>query len=367
MEPRHINDIQREIYRQLAANGGYLTDAHPGSVLYSLTRSFAAAALTSDQILYETTEGFFLNTAKGKQLDYRAAEYGVFRRPATAASGFVLVRARTPGIVIDRNTVFTEPLTGIQLKCTVDERITAPEEVEVKVPVVATRPGRAGNLTAGTRLLINIARSVPNENSLLIEAYVGAARNLQGQVLGGLAGGQDEESDAKLRARAIKQLRSRQACTEEAILNLVNADSRVNWATLHSPFPGHTQIWVEINTEDKAPVLNDLTLLANNVRPVGTTIAVHAIRTEPVDFEVEFQCSENTNYNQLNDEVETLLWDYCYNLPYSKPLRRGNLIYRLQQITSATFLKLSKPESDVTPPENTALRPGNIVIKHDVY
>jgi len=367
MEPRRIDDIQREIYRQLAVNGSYLTDAHPGSVLYSLTRSFAAAALTSDQILYETTEGFFLSTARGKYLDYRAAEYGVFRRPATAAAGFVLVRARTSGVVVDRNTVFTEPLTGIQLICTVEERIAIPEEVEVRVPVVATRPGRAGNLTAGTRLIMNNVRNAPNESSFEVEAYVGAARNLQGQVLGGLTGGQDEESDAQLRARAIKQLRTRQACTEEAMLNLINADSRVNWATLHSPFPGHTQIWVEINTEDKTPVLNDLTVLANNVRPVGTTVAVHAIRTEPVEFEVEFQCGENTDYNRLNDEVETLLWDYCYNLPYGKPLRRSALIYRLQQINVAKFLRLVKPESDVNPPANTALRPGNIVIKHDVY
>jgi len=364
MEMRQVTDVQREIYRQLALNGSYLTDRTPGSVLYSLTRSFAAAALAGDQLLFDLSQDFFLSTARGERLDYRAAEYGVFRRQATYAHGYVLVRPREGDFVLRKGTVFIEPIRGTQFLSTLDRELTIPEEVEVKVPVVAARPGREGNLAAGTRLIL--PTGMDNELALAVEVTVGISRNLQGEVTGQITGGADEESDEQLRTRARRQLLTRNSCTEEVILNLLYGDHRVNWATVHIPFPGHTQVWVELGVSDVAPVLNDLTNLVNQVRPVGTSISVHQIYTSFVEFEVHFSETPDTDFNILNKAVEDVIWGYCYGLKYQEPLRRSSLIYLLKQINQAKFLKLTKPETDIQPPLRTALRPGSIQVRHSL-
>jgi len=368
LEPRRLEDVQREIYRQLALNGSYLTDATPGSVLYSLTRAFAAAALNGDQLLYEAAQGYFINTAKDKQLDEKAGEFGVFRRGATRAGGHILVRSRESDLRLRPQAVFVEPVTGVQLLVNLTEPIVLPQEVEVKVPVVAARPGKAGNLSPGTRLVyVSEDTNSQTQPELAVEAYVGAARTLQGEIIGGLTGGEDAESDAKLRQRLLRHIQNRNSCTEEAILTLVFSDNRVHWATTHSPFAGHTQVWIETHVTDTTAVLNDLTQLLQSARPLGTTLSVHTISTRAVEFEVHYQSQTNTDFNQLNERVETTIWDYCYRLPYGKPLRRSDLAYQLRQIKEARFLALLKPTEDITPPPMTALRPGNINIRHDVY
>jgi hypothetical protein len=366
MEMRQITDIQREIYRQLAINGSYLTDSTPGSVLYSLTRSFAAAALAGDQLLFDLSQDFFLSTARGERLDHRAAEYGVFRRQATYAQGYVLVRPREGDLVLGRGAVFIEPIRGTQFLSTLNREITIPEEVEVKVPVVAARPGKEGNLPAGTRLILTDEMDAEGKVGLAVEVTVGISRNLQGEVTGQIIGGADEESDEQLRTRVRKQLLTRNSCTEEVILNLLYGDHRVNWATVHIPFPGHTQVWVELGVSDVEPVLNDLTNLVNQVRPVGTSLSVHQIYTSFVDFEVHFSETPSTDFNILNKAVEDVLWSYCYGLKYQEPLRRSSLIYLLKQIDQAKFLRLAQPETDLQPPLRTALRPGSIKVRHSL-
>ena len=366
MEPRRVEDIQREIYRQLALNGSYLTDAHPGSVIYSLTRSFAAASLTGDQLLYEISQDFFLSSARGKMLDYRAAEYGIVRRIAKEARGYVLVRPREAPYVVFKGKVFVEPITGVQFIADLQGSTHIPEEVEVKIPVVAVRPGKAGNLRRGTRL-VPVTEEDLISKTVAVEIIVGTGRNLHGEVIGDLTGGVDEESDAQLRARTLRQIATRESCTEQAVLSLVMTDSRVNWATTHMAFAGHTQVWVELNSSDVILTLNDLTSLVETIRPVGTSISVHQIKITEVNFEVHFQKKSNTDFNYLNEKIEQVLWEYCYNLPYGEPLKKTDLSYHLKQITEGRFLRLATPVNDLFPASQNAFRPGDIQIKHDVY
>jgi len=145
------------------------------------------------------------------------------------------------------------------------------------------------------------------------------------------------------------------------------SDSRVLWATTHLAFAGHTQVWVELIDSDVVLALNDLTTLVNTIRPVGTSISVHQIKITQVDFEVHFQKRRDTDFNILNEEIERTIWEYCYNLPYGKPLKRADLSYYLKRITEGRFLELKLPKDDLVPEPQRAFRPGDIQIKHDVY
>ena len=359
MEPRRIEDIQREIYRQLAVNGSYLTDATPGSVLYSLTRSFAGVALLGDQLLAEVSKDFFLATASGKGLDDRVAEYGVFRKRGTAAYGTVLVRSREGSLTLYPGTVFTEPISGIQLISTLEEQVTAAEEVEVRIAVVARKPGRQGNLPPGVVLHNGVSPS--------LEAVVGGTRNLQGNVIGGLIGGEDEESDEALRQRAITKFMTRESCTEEALLNMAYSDNRVKWATAHLAYPGHTQIWVDLSVEDKNPVLNDLSAALNLIRPVGTSLSVHSAQLQLVPFELSFQKLNETDVSLATEQIETAVWLFCLRLSYGQPLERANLSYTLKQIPNVRFIKVIQPASNLTPDPFSVFRPSHIQINYDVY
>lgn len=358
-EPRRIEDIQREIYRQLQTNNSQLTDATPGSVLYSLTRSFAGVQLTSDQMLYELATRFFLSTASGQALDVRASDYGVQRKPPTRASGYVLMRSKEGSLRIYPGGVLTEPITGLQFITALTSEINAREEVEIKIPITAKVPGAASNLAPGTAMVDSINSTVA--------IVVGALRNVSGHVLGGLTGGADEESDESLRLRAAQTLILRESCTEEALIAAVYADPRVTWATAHRPFAGHTQVWIEVNVPDVTSVLNELNVVLENIRPVGTFISVHGAAVQYVEFSVLFQKIANTDYNEATGAIESTIWDYCLRLHYGAPLRRPDLIYALKKVKAMRFLKLDSPEENVTPASGHVLRPGNVEIKYDVY
>lgn len=355
IEPRSITDTQREIYRLLSTLNSPLTDQSPGSVLYSLTRCFAGVALVGDQLLFQLASRLHPSTASGSDLDDLAANFGVHRRLGERARGYVLVRSLDRNLTIRPGTAFTHPRTHVQyLVEGGEDGYYLPEEVEMRLPVAASRAGAVGNTPAGTALVYLSSASDA------IEVVVGSYRSVHGHPVGDIKGGADTESDEALRIRLFKHLQTRNSCSEAGLLSEFLNDPRVRWATVELPFRGYIRVWVELNAEDTSRTVNDLQRLAEDVRPVGATISVHAVKIQQVEFVLRAYREPGQDRDELTEQLTQAVQRHCRQLPFGQPL-----VYRRlrNELESQHPVRLIAPASDVFPLAGHVLRPDPIEVR----
>ena len=134
-----------------------------------------------------------LSTASGAQLTALAAEYGLTRKPAQKAQGVLRFSIGEDGwysITIPRGSVCTTADGAVNF-VTTQEAVLAAGSRYVLVPAAAEQAGRAGNVRAGT-VVVLVSQPVGIEQVTNLEAF---------------SGGAEEESDEHLRGRLLKLLR----------------------------------------------------------------------------------------------------------------------------------------------------------------
>lgn len=131
----------------------------------------------------------FAQSAQGEELDLRAAERGLTRKPARAAIGSLTFRREKPLWYNARIEEGTVCATAGQVRfVTMEQAVLKTGQTEVTVPALAETGGRSGNAAAGTVTVL--VTPPPSLESVT---------NLQA-----FAGGQDAESDAELRQRLLR-------------------------------------------------------------------------------------------------------------------------------------------------------------------
>lgn len=174
---------------------------------------YGMQAWVADQILADTAEA--------EVLDRHAAIWGVARKPATAAAGY-LVMTGVAGAAIPAGTLL-ERGDGVQYETAAEAVITAEMVPQyggagagtAAVPVRALLPGAAGN-----------AASVPLR---LVSSLSGVASS--GTAV--LSGGADVEDDAGLRARLLARIQEPP-----------HGGSSADYAAWARAVPGVTRAWV---------------------------------------------------------------------------------------------------------------------------
>lgn len=133
----------------------------------------------------------FAQTADGAELERRAQERGLFRKPPVAAHG-ILTFSRTTSLWFDipipAGTVCsTQGENAARYVTTVDSALKA-GTLSVDVPAGAETPGSAGNTQAGT-IVVMVTPPTAMQNVANASAF---------------AGGEDAETDDALRARLLQ-------------------------------------------------------------------------------------------------------------------------------------------------------------------
>lgn len=132
----------------------------------------------------------FLQTASGKQLELRAAEHGVTRKPATAATGVLTFGRSTPlwfPATIPAGTVCATSGQDAARYVTTADVTLGTGELSVNAPAKAEKPGAAGNALSGT---VTVMVTPPPS----VEEVANSAD---------FSGGEDAEGDESLRARLL--------------------------------------------------------------------------------------------------------------------------------------------------------------------
>lgn len=232
----------------------------PNSPSDLLTSGHAAVADLLGQNIYNVQQAAYASTATGSDLDNKAADYNVTRKLGVAASSqnFQLARntAATQNVPVPAGTIITTiPTPTIAaVTFTTNSTVILPAgSTSITVSATCTEAGIAGNLQAGTQLLL--ASSTPGIDSVSLTADI--------------TNGIDQETDDALRTRVLNAISGVAFGSDAWYIQQVTAVTGVDsaYATTNSSQPNVIYIYVA------GP---------NNTVPDQTTIQnVQSIFTKP--------------------------------------------------------------------------------------
>ncbi len=241
----------------------------------------------------------FPQTAAGEYLDRHAALRGLERRRAAPAEGLIRFSVDGPGgadLSIEKGTVCAT--AGLCRFETVERAVLKAGETSVEVPARALEAGTAGNVPAGSILL-------------MVVPPVGVSRCVNAAAF---SGGTDEEEDEALRARVLETYRrmpngANAAFYEQGALSF---DQVCACAVL----PRHRGIGtvdVVVTTRAGLPgaeLLEELGEYFARRREIAVDVKVKAPQVKSVNVSVRAAPREGFSAHQVKNQVEQALRDH---------------------------------------------------------
>lgn len=354
--PRDIAEIEDQIKLALVNQGSSLSDISEGSVLSALIRSFAGSHQKQELFLKEIISSFYVRFAEKSDLDLKAQDESLQRKPGEIAKGSILAKSDEGNIFLTNQSILTDPITGIQVRVELTGGSNLSTNTEVAIPVFALIEGERGNLKAGTRL-ITPAYSAGN-------FLVGTHRTSTGEVCGDLEGGLSPESDVELRQRIINYSISKRKTTEEAIRNSLLQEPSIKWVSVISK-PGLINVWVDSPNLISNTEIVRLTEAAGLVKAAGTVLSVNQATRFIIDVNVFIKPNKLVNLQALTDTVVGVTKNYIQSLPLEGKFELStltDLIYRLDGVLEA---RVDLPSVDIFPGNFSIIRAEKIIVSYD--
>lgn len=326
---RSLTDLINTFKQSLAETGSPLAGFQYGSNTWALMRSISSVIQAQELKAEQLTSRFYLNDARGLDLDLRAEDFDQYRIEATSSQGHVLVRSAAP-LVLPLGTILTSP-NGVQV--TTQAEITA-SSVELPVPVKSLTTSPLANLLPGTQLT--------NPAYPSLEATVGRYRFINGSAQEGLRGGKPRESDDEFRVRIQLSFRSSlpnlQYLLVEAVPNLEEF-----YVQDQSPAPGYVTIYISSREQRDLESIRDS---LERLRPVGVAYRIEMLRYQPISISVRL--SSNLQPDQLQRFLVRIIREYFNNLRpgsiFSPPLLEQ---YLRSFETSYSTIYLTRPTQEI--------------------
>lgn len=359
-EARTLADIQQEFHTFLLEQNSQLTDVNPGSLLYTLSRSFAATQLQTDMLLNDLTSSFYLDTVSGADLDRRATDYSLTRKPGARATGYVLGISRAEGFNVPQGTIFTDPVTNLQFEVGLDQSGNIPVSSfsEVRIPITCTTAGELGNLNAGTRLITPLFP----QGSFVVASH----RTSGGALCGDLIGGLNPESDEGLRLRIRQTILFSRSTSEQAIRSVLLAEASVPWVALRYPKPGIIQVWIDNPSQIPATELYRLKQIVETVKPAGIpVVTTHQAERLLTDINIHILPTQDADLQQLTRTVVGLTNNYLVTLGLGRTFIRTELLQQFSNITGIVKVDLLLPTANVTPGEFQVVRSEKVWVTYE--
>lgn len=291
----------------------------------------------------------FVPYATGKQLEYHAAERGLSRKPAAAASGVLTFSRKTAlwyDVKIPAGTLCATSGDGAVQYETGADAVLQLGRTSVDVPASAQAAGTGGNTEAGT---VCVMLTVPSE----IESVTNAQA---------FTGGSDAESDEDLRARLL-------ACWQEPA-NSANAawyrKAAESCAGVHSAqvvpcADGAGTVTVFLGGDGKAApdaAVQTLQAVFNEKRELGTAVTVKAAQTVPVDVSFRVSAAKGENFMAASLHSQLAVNDYFRTLNVGDPVVISALtvaIFATGFVSDCVFTSVGK-----------AVQPGQLAVPGNI-
>lgn len=247
----------------LAAIGKKLNDYSSSSVIGVILAAIASAIDELNTAISTAQTAAYLSTATGTDLDNKAADYGIYRKQATAAQRTFVATKQTPAVqqyTIPAGALITTiPSAGQSpVTFTVNSLVYFPVGgTSVNIPVTCTSTGTVGNIATGTQLLWGSA--VPGVDGV---QFTDASTGTEGI---------NQETDDELRARALAAFKGLAIGTDAWYIQQALSIEGVTSASVVPGYisPNGVAIYIagEGNTLPTTAQITALQTLLNNTRP----------------------------------------------------------------------------------------------------
>ncbi len=273
----------------------------------------------------------FAQTAQSSQLDLRAQERGITRKPPTAAEGLLTFGRSTPlwysagvpaGTVC--STVGDTPVRYV----TTQDAVLPQGELTVTVPAKAEQGGRAGNTQPGT---VSVMITPPPA----LESVTNTAA---------FSGGEDSEGDGELRARLMQSYAE--------ISNGINAafyrEFCQNYDGVYSAgiIPrenGVGTVGIYLGGRGGVPPQNVIAQVQNGIsalREINATVTVAPAQTVPIGIDITVVPADNSNADDAKAACAQAIDDYFDALSVGEPFllaALGVLILSTEKIKNYSY------------------------------
>ncbi|WP_059044447.1 baseplate J/gp47 family protein [Paenibacillus rubinfantis] len=264
----------------------------------------------------------FASTTYGEYLDLRAAEHGVTRRPAVAATGIVRFTGE-PGRTVPAGTVVATPADEFSAEASMEYETTAAvmldQNGEGMASIRALVPGRAGVVPAG--VIQVMATPVSG---------VTAVTNPEAT-----RGGADVESDELLLERFFSQVRNQGTSGNKAhYLKWAGEVPGVGGAQVEPLWQGPGTVGIYLLDADKRAANPEIVAAAQayidptqdgqgeGTAPAGPIVTVMAAEEVPIDIRVKLTLASGVTMVEVKKNIEDGVRAYLKQLAFVDPLVR---------------------------------------------
>ena len=336
----------QNIYERLKANfvalAADITDFNVGSVIRSLLEAIALGLENLWFYADRIYQACFVATARGDDLDLRAAELGITRKQAAKARGWVRFTGDNGTVIPAGTIVSTSPSVDpvAEFKTTQDVTITGGS---VSAPVEALAAGRSGNVAQGK--ITYVPQTIPGVNSVTNPVAT--------------AGGADTETDEELRSRCVRQWSSTAAGATAEYFRAkaleVEGVAEAQVIGCH-PEPGCVLIRVWSRDEEgrlvpgSPQLIEDVQEYLNrdDVRPVCIRVAVEAPSGVPVDVDVWVSALGGYEWTDVAQAVRGQILGYFETLGPGDDVLVSRLIDVVMEAEGVYDAVVMKPRTNIS-------------------
>jgi len=351
-----------------------LTNFNAGGVTETLLEA-VALVLGSDASTYPgvTQEGAYallsavqaaayILSANGTDLDNKAADVGVYRKAAVAATGVVQFSIAVAGgspTVIPIGTVVgaepADPTASPILYMTIQTAtILTGQTLSNLVEIVAVATGTSGNAQAGA---VNLVYSGPGGTSVTNPNSIGGGENTEG----------DDSPNGGLRARALGAVPNASQCTGAALIEAAESYAGIVSATvvdLTNPMDefalGYVQLYVDDGTGDLGnptnpnhAVINELQMALNGSPGVpglyrAAGVQVNVVGSILLPVVISFGYVYDTAYAStlstpaaIQTAVQLAVFNYVNGLSIGQPLVIAEIIAQVLTVAGVWNVPVS--------------------------
>lgn len=307
-----------------------------GSFVYDLIAAMAVELGISYAELERVLMLAFAKTSSGTYLEYKAAEKGLSRKPATKATGKLTITG-VNGTTIPANSIF-ETSGGIQFATTQAYTITAIESVEANIEALIA--GVSGNVPANA-----ISKITSTLSGVLTVTNASKTE-----------GGTEIETDEALLERFLEEVQKPIASGNKyhyekwakEVAGVGDAKCLPLWA-------GAGTVKVVLLDSDKLPASSSIVTATNvyiqSQRPIGADVTVVPATAVNINVNATITKESSTNINDIISEFEGKLKAYLKEQAFAglsiSYLKIGSLILETTGVLSCPSLTINNGNSDV--------------------
>ena len=327
-------------------------DKSEGSFIYDALAPVAAELAQAVMWAQEVLRRGFAQTTFGEYLDLRAAEHGVYRRPAVKATGQVVFTG-TPGTIIPAgtqvSTVGNEAAPAVFF-VTIEDVTIGPDGT-VTANIEAVEVGASGNVAAGAiSLLAQPLHGVSSVNNPMPTS-----------------GGLDEESDESLLERLLLQVQYPPGTGNKYDYERWAKEvPGVGEAKCIPLWNGPGTVKVIITDSNGAPAGAELIQQVQEYiaptsgqgegkAPIGASVTVEAPGVVTVDINVTLFYQPGYDPVAVKANLETALASYINGLGIGETVRYaaiGKIIFETKGVSDYSGLLINGGTGNIVVPEN---------------